>query len=66
MATTDIVSAPDLYCTPAPTLLVSFGRSGNSPESIAAVELADARIADVHHLIITCNADGALAQRAGR
>jgi tagatose-6-phosphate ketose/aldose isomerase len=63
--TTDIVSAPDLYLNPRmPTLLVSFGRSGSSPESIAAVELADARIADVHHLIITCNADGALAQRA--
>ncbi|TPG38319.1 SIS domain-containing protein [Sphingomonas koreensis] len=65
VATTDIVSTPDLYCTPAPTLLVSFGRSGNSPESIAALELVDARIADVHHLIITCNADGALAKRAG-
>lgn len=66
VATTDIVSAPDLCLqADAPTLLVSFGRSGNSPESIAAVELADARIDGVHHLIITCNADGALAQRAG-
>jgi tagatose-6-phosphate ketose/aldose isomerase len=62
--TTDIVSAPDLYLAgDAPTLLVSFGRSGNSPESIAAVELADTR-ADSHHLIITCNPDGALARRA--
>lgn len=65
VATTDIVSAPDLYLTPTPTLFVSFGRSGNSPESLAALELADARIADIHHLIITCNTDGALAQRAG-
>lgn len=66
VATTDIVSAPDLYLrADTPTLLVSFGRSGNSPESIAAVELVDARIDDIHHLIITCNADGALAQRAG-
>jgi tagatose-6-phosphate ketose/aldose isomerase len=64
LPTTDIVSAPDLYLTAdAPTLLVSFGRSGNSPESIAAVELADERIGDVHHLIITCNPDGALAKR---
>ena len=64
--TTDIVGAPDLYLeSDAPTLLVSFGRSGNSPESIAAIELVDARVSDAHHLIITCNADGALARRAG-
>lgn len=62
--TTDMVSAPELYLEPrTPTLLVSFGRSGNSPESIAAIDLADTRVADVHHLIITCNADGALAKR---
>ena len=62
--TTDMVSAPELYLEArTPTLLVSFGRSGNSPESIAAIDLADARVADVHHLIITCNADGALAKR---
>jgi len=66
LPTTDIVSAPHVYLNPdTPTLLVSFGRSGNSPESVAAVELADARIPNVHHLIITCNPDGALAQRAG-
>ena len=64
--TTDIVSAPKLYLAPeTPTLLVSFGRSGSSPESVAAVELADSIVPDVHHLIITCNADGALAQRTG-
>ncbi|MET3722811.1 SIS domain-containing protein [Sphingomonas trueperi] len=64
VATTDIVSAPHLYLDAArPTLMVSFGRSGNSPESVAAVELADARIASVHHLVITCNAEGALSRR---
>jgi tagatose-6-phosphate ketose/aldose isomerase len=64
--TTDIVSAPDLYLHPAtPTLLVSFGRSGNSPESIAAIELANTKVAEVHHLLITCNAEGALAQAGG-
>jgi len=65
VATTDIVGAPELYLdAKRPTLMVSFGRSGNSPESIAAVELADARIS-VHHLVITCNAEGALARMAG-
>ncbi len=50
-----------------PTLLVSFARSGNSPESVAAVELAEHFLGGrVFHLVITCNADGALAARARR
>ena len=65
VATTDIVSAPRLFLdSDRPTLLVSFGRSGNSPESLAAIRLAQARLARVHHLVITCNADGALARLA--
>ncbi|USI74807.1 SIS domain-containing protein [Sphingomonas morindae] len=66
VATTDIVSAPGLYLDPArPTLMLSFGRSGSSPESVTAVELADRHLPSVHHLVITCNAEGALARRAG-
>lgn len=66
IATTSIVSTPKLYLKPtAPTLLISFGRSGNSPESLAAIELANAEIAEVHHLLITCNPDGALARAGG-
>ena len=66
VATTDIVGAPHLWLDAArPTLMVSFGRSGSSPESITAVDLADARLASVHHLVITCNAEGALSQRTG-
>jgi tagatose-6-phosphate ketose/aldose isomerase len=62
--TTDLVCAPYLYfAAHAPTLLVSFGRSGNSPESIAAIELANALVRDVHHLAITCNREGALARQ---
>lgn len=65
VATTDIVSSPALYLDPArPTLLVSFGRSGDSPESVAAIALADQLLPDVRHLVITCNANGALAHRA--
>lgn len=64
IATTDIVSAPTLYLRrDTPMLIVSFGRSGNSPESLAALDLADVMVNEVHHLIITCNADGALAKR---
>jgi tagatose-6-phosphate ketose/aldose isomerase len=66
IATTDIVSSPMQHLRrDAPTLLVSFGRSGNSPESVAAVELVDAQVADARHLVLTCNAQGALGQRVG-
>ena len=61
--TTDIVSAPHLYLDPAqPLLLVSFGRSGNSPESLATVELVEHLVEDVRHLVITCNPQGALGK----
>jgi tagatose-6-phosphate ketose/aldose isomerase len=64
IATTDIVSAPHYRLRrDTPTLLISFGRSGNSPESLAAVELLDAHVEEAYHLVITCNAAGALAQR---
>ncbi|MEP6907869.1 MAG: SIS domain-containing protein [Pseudoxanthomonas sp.] len=59
--TTDLVSAPHLYLDPAqPLLLVSFGRSGNSPESLAAVDLVESLVDNVRHLVVTCNAEGAL------
>jgi tagatose-6-phosphate ketose/aldose isomerase len=59
--TTDLVSAPHLYLDRTqPLLLVSFGRSGNSPESLAAVDLAESLVDDVRHLVVTCNAQGTL------
>ena len=61
VATTDLVSHPGAYVQPdVPTLLVSFARSGDSPESTAATELADRLLGEVSHLIVTCNPDGAL------
>jgi tagatose-6-phosphate ketose/aldose isomerase len=64
IATTDLVCAPHLFFSEQlPTMLVSFARSGNSPESIAAVELAERCLEEVHHLGITCNPDGALARK---
>ena len=63
--TTDIVASPRSTLAPkAPTLMVHFARSGNSPESVAALELAEGRIEDCHHLIVTCNAEGELGRRA--
>ncbi|WP_051450868.1 SIS domain-containing protein [Actinospica robiniae] len=61
VATTDLVSHPEAHLPQdVPTLLVSFARSGDSPESKAATDLADQLLGEVRHLIITCNADGAL------
>ncbi|MBS0373858.1 MAG: SIS domain-containing protein [Proteobacteria bacterium] len=67
IATTEIVAAPRRCLQPgAPTLLVSFARSGSSPESLAATELADHLLPDVHHLIVTCNPEGELRRRHER
>ncbi len=62
IATTDLVSNPyDFFTKDETTLLVSFARSGNSPESLKAVELANQIVDDIYHLAITCAADGKLA-----
>src|SRR4030095_1361855 len=45
-----------------PTLLISFARSGNSPESVAVLALADKICGTCYHLIITCNGEGKLAK----
>jgi tagatose-6-phosphate ketose/aldose isomerase len=67
VATTDLVACPDDWLLPRiPTLLVSFARSGDSPESMAAVELAQSCVPQCHHLIVTCSADGELYRRAGQ
>jgi len=62
VATTDIVSNPrECLAEDVPTLLVSFARSGNSPESSAATALADEVLTEVSHLVITCDEQGALS-----
>jgi tagatose-6-phosphate ketose/aldose isomerase len=62
ISTTDIVSnAPQYLIKNIPTLLISYGRSGNSPESLAAVKLANQVVEKCYHLIITCNPEGDLA-----
>jgi tagatose-6-phosphate ketose/aldose isomerase len=61
--TTSLLSHPALYLQhDRPTLLVSFGRSGSSPESVAVVDQVRANVRDARFLHITCNADGALAR----
>lgn len=63
--TTDLVATPESYLSKTkPTLLVSFGRSGNSPESIGALDVAQTVCENIYHLFITCNKDGLLSKRA--
>ncbi|KAF1015241.1 MAG: D-galactosamine-6-phosphate deaminase AgaS [Stenotrophomonas maltophilia] len=66
--TTSLLTHPALYLQPdRPTLLVSFGRSGSSPESVAAVDRVRSDVTQARFLDITCNAEGELARRgAGR
>lgn len=63
--TTDIVATPKAYLSRTkPTLLISFGRSGNSPESVGAIDVAEAVCENLYHLFITCNHEGELSKRA--
>lgn len=65
ISTTDIVSNPEQYLLPkVATLVISYGRSGNSPESVAAIELANQVVENCYHLVLTCNPEGALAVNA--
>lgn len=62
--TTDLVTHfTDIVDVSEPLLLISFGRSGNSPESIGAIKLANRNCDQVSHLIISCNDSGELAKK---
>ena len=61
--TTDIVSAPETYLfADVPTLLVSFARSGNSPESVGAVEYARKIVKNLYEVAIVCDGESKLAK----
>jgi len=62
ISTTDLVTHPELFLQKErPTLLISFARSGDSPESVAAVHLTNKLCSHAYNLIITCNSKGKLA-----
>ena len=64
-ASTDIVPSPEYTLSRTkPTLLVNFGRSGNSPESVGSVEAAEVVCENIYHLFVTCNNEGALSKLA--
>lgn len=63
--TTELVTHPEYFLfSDRPTMLVSFARSGNSPESVAAIEKVDKYCRQSFHIIVTCNEKGDLFQRA--
>lgn len=65
IGSTDIVSAPyDNLAADTPTLLVSFARSGNSPESLKTVELAEQIVKNLYQISITCAPEGHLAKKS--
>ena len=47
-------------------LWISFSRSGDSPEGVALLEQALGPHREIRHLVITCNAQGAMAQLCSR
>ena len=64
VASTDIVSTPDIVLWDVPTLIVSFARSGDSPESVACLEQAAKSVHELYHLVLVCNENSALARYA--
>ena len=66
IATTDIITNPEMYFDrDSKVLLVSFARSGNSPESVGAIKTVEKTAGKVAHIFITCNKDGHLARTQG-
>jgi tagatose-6-phosphate ketose/aldose isomerase len=65
IASTDLVSNPEEFIEEnVPTILVSYARSGNSPESVGAFNLFKDNVKDISQLVITCNSEGELAKKA--
>ncbi|EOU2058443.1 TPA: SIS domain-containing protein [Clostridium perfringens] len=65
IATTDFVSNPDEYIDEnANTLLVSYARSGNSPESVGTYDLFEKKVKNLAHTVVTCNKEGELAKKS--
>jgi D-galactosamine 6-phosphate deaminase/isomerase len=55
----------DVLRASMPQLMISLARSGDSPESVAAVSLVLDLEPRTRHLVFTCNREGALARRFG-
>lgn len=64
VSTTDFVSCPQNFVRPGlRPLVISFGRSGDSAESVGMLDILDAILPDAPRLNITCNSQSVLATR---
>jgi tagatose-6-phosphate ketose/aldose isomerase len=65
VASTDLLTGMDERLGPEESALcISFSRSGDSSEGVAVIEEMMHRFRQVAHLVVTCNADGAMAKLA--
>lgn len=64
--TTFIPSPRDWIADGREYLFVHFARSGDSPESVGSYQTARELAPNAHHLVITCNKEGALAKAPTR
>ena len=60
-----LLARRDLLPPQRPLMLVSFARSGNSPESSALISSCLEHEPAVEHLVLTCNPSGSVARRWG-
>src|SRR5690606_23042802 len=64
ISTTSFVTHPQVFLPGHHYTVLSFARSGNSPESMATFNLVRQLCPAARQIVITCNRDGALAQAA--
>ncbi len=57
-----LMFGPEAVAAAAPPLVVSFARSGDSPESAGAMDVLLEAMPEARHLVITCNREGRLAR----
>ena len=67
VATTDIITEAEmLFNKESKVLLISFARSGNSPESVGAINLVNKVAGKAAHMFITCNEKGSMTAMADK
>ncbi len=64
VSTTNFVTHPSLFVPGLDYVVLSFARSGNSPESMATYDLVKKVSPQTKQIAITCNKEGALARAA--